>query len=100
MTDDPAELLTPDERVINGIELLDSVDMEGWRDVLWANIDSLDVSSAGSCALYFLYGSYEDGCRSLSIWSRDDQGRDSAWYGFADENDTEAWVRYLTAYFA
>lgn len=101
--------LSIEDRVNNGIELLDAKGPMDWRDRIDA--DSLDVASVDHCPLTQVFGGYTSGCHALSIGFA--PGGEASKHGFehnfrlddfADGSDitddysalTDEWYRRLT----
>lgn len=87
--------LTPDERVAEGAKLLDEEFKGDWRAILKEYAEEIDVNDTQRCPLFFLYGDWWDACKRLGILEFNELGRDSSWYGFACDEDTIAWKRFL-----
>ena len=87
-----ADELTPELRVEMGIAVLDGSDFVNWREDLLENIDRLNVADPSHCPLAILFGSWKRGIDMLGLVMGN-----TAMYGFANGDDTQAWKDYLNA---
>lgn len=77
-------MLTPSERVLNSIKLLDEKGPTGWRDTLRSNVDRLDITTSHRCVLGLLYADYFNGLEALNL---SNLGIDREQHAFAAATD-------------